>query len=112
MANKFKRKLVIDSDKLRKAIKDKKTSIRKLGPAIGYSDKTISRGLKDGMISLELAVVIGRHLQVNITDFAVLSTDEEKLFVLFNNFPKEGLKVKSIKHLKDGFTVTLEMPTL
>ncbi len=112
MANKFKRKLVIDSDKLRKAIKDKKTSIRKLGPAIGYSDKTIGRGLKDGLISLELAVTIVRYLQINITDFAVLSTDEEKLLVLFHTSPKEGLKVKSIKHCESGLQVVLEMPTL
>lgn len=111
MANKFKRKLIINVEKLREEIK-KKTSIRKLGPAIGYASKTIARGLKDGLISVELAVAIARHLEINITDFALLSTDEEKLLVLFNKFQKEKLKIKSIKNIRGGLRIVLEIPKL
>lgn len=55
----------INSGMLYNAIQAK-TSIRKLGPEIGYSEKTIRRALKEGVISVNLAIRLSQYLGINL----------------------------------------------
>lgn len=58
---------------------ESKTSIRKLGPAIGCNEKTIRRGLKDKALSLSLVILLGRELQVDPEEFADFNAFYESL---------------------------------
>lgn len=110
MSNKYEHKIHINPGILYNAIKAK-TSIRKLGPEIGYSEKTIRRALKEEVISLDLAISISKYLQINLYEFVILHTEEERLFVfLNNNFPKEGVKVKTIESGDGWVKVIVEIP--
>lgn len=67
--NREKIKVPVNSQRLYSLIKER-TSIRKLGPAIGYDEKTIRTGLKDGRMAIELVYMISAYLNVNPRCFA------------------------------------------
>ena len=73
MANKAKIKVPINKDVLYSEIK-RKTSISKIGPAIGYSEKTIRRGLVDGYLSIEIVALLGLELNIDPKVFADFDT--------------------------------------
>ena len=56
------------------ALIESKTSIRKLGPTVGCNEKTIRRGLKDGELSYDIVILLGRELGVDPDVFADLDT--------------------------------------
>ena len=58
------------NQKLLRAFIANKTSIRKLGPDIGYSEKTIRRGLEDEKMSMELILLISKKLSIKPSDFS------------------------------------------
>lgn len=66
MANKKMKKVPLDKDCLMEAILLKNTSIRKLGAdhKLGWSSKSIERGIKDGEVSPELLNALGKYLDV------------------------------------------------
>lgn len=71
MASERGRKIVnINSEMLYNAIQAK-TSIRKLGPEIGYSEKTIRRALKEGVISVNLAISLSQYLGINLLNSSI-----------------------------------------
>lgn len=70
MARTKTKKVTINSEKLRKLIKTKRVTIEYLGPAVGYNEKTISRGLKDGQMSASLVMLIALVLRVDPNEFA------------------------------------------
>lgn len=69
MANHKIMKRRVDADRLRTYIKDK-TSIRGIGRQGIYCSKTVSRGLKDGYMSIDLIIYLANLLQVPADCFA------------------------------------------
>lgn len=68
MDNKKKDKICFDRKCFEEAVKLRNSSIRKLGEVtggIGWSEKTIRRGLIDGKISLNLLDAIAKYLDVD-----------------------------------------------
>lgn len=78
MANKKTIKVPINGEVLYALVKSK-TSIRKLGPTIGYSEKTIRRGLEDKEMSIALVFLLGKELGVDPKEFADFDTYNELL---------------------------------
>lgn len=64
MTNNKSKKVPINSEVLYALIKSK-TSIRKLGPATGFNEKTIRRGLKEGKMSAFLVIMLSIMLDVD-----------------------------------------------
>lgn len=81
MANRPKIKVPVNSDILHERIKEK-TSIGQIGPKIGYSEKTIRRGLKAEEMSVELVFLLGHELCVDPKEFADFDGYIERLKAL------------------------------
>lgn len=65
------------------ALIESKTSIRKIGPAVGCNEKTIRRGLKDEELSLSIVILLGRELGVDPEVFSDFDVFYEKLGDLY-----------------------------
>lgn len=78
MANKSKVKVPINREVLYSKIKEK-TSIRQIGPTIGYNEKTIRRGLIDGELSIEVVILLGLELRVDPNIFADFNEYKKRL---------------------------------
>lgn len=74
------KKVPIDSEALYALIKSK-TSIRKLGPATGFNEKTIRRGLKEGRMSAWLVMMLGIELGVDPRTIGNFEAYGEKLLL-------------------------------
>lgn len=81
MANRTKVKCPINNAELTSLIKET-TSIRKLALTIGYSDKTIRRGLQNKEMSIELVMLLGKVLEVNPALFADFDEYSNRLLAL------------------------------
>lgn len=69
MANRVKPKVKINSEVLSTLIHEE-TSIRKIAKAIGWSDRTIRQGLKDGEMSIEIILLLSHVLSIEPYEFA------------------------------------------
>ena len=69
MPNRVKPKVKIDSEVLLTLIHEE-TSIRKIAKAIGWSDRTIRQGLKDGEMTIEIVLLLSRVLSIEPYEFA------------------------------------------
>lgn len=78
MSNDKSKKVPINSEVLYALIKSK-TSIRKLGPAIGFNEKTIRRGLKEGEMSAWLVMMLAVELDVDPRTIGDFEAYGEKL---------------------------------
>ena len=72
------KKVPINSEVLYALIKSK-TSIRKLGPATGFNEKTIRRGLKEGKMSVLLVIMLSIMLEVDPRTIGNFNTYGEML---------------------------------
>lgn len=72
MANKPVKKYPINKDVFMGILKDKNLSIRKLGAMkeFDYTDKSIERALKIGLMSENLAISLSEVLDLPIYDFS------------------------------------------
>lgn len=57
MANARRINVPIDSEKLRKILKEKGISMRRLAKIIGYSDKSVRTMIKNGEMSLDVSLM-------------------------------------------------------
>lgn len=71
MAKTVKVKVKIDSEKLRKMIREK-SSARKIGKQGICSDRTIRRGLKTGLLTVDTVSYLAYYLGVSPESFADL----------------------------------------
>lgn len=87
MANKPLNKIKVDKEIFMNALRDHDTSIRKLGriSEIGYTEKSIRRGLTDSGMTERLFWRIAGYLKISATDLGAIghySNDSHR----FNNW--------------------------
>ena len=82
MIDRLGHKWRIDADRLRTLIKER-TSIRAIGRAGVYNEKTIRRGLSDGYMSAELIFYLAYVLEVSVDSFADASMTYSR--IMFKN---------------------------
>ena len=76
MANRMKFKIGINKEQMLELFKKNGISIRKLGPMIGYSEKTIRRALNSGAMSPELFYAIHQFLEPDLLETIMISADD------------------------------------
>lgn len=81
-AKTVKVKVKIDTEKLRKLINEKKITLREIGRQGVCSDKTISRGLKTGLLTVDTVSYLAYYLDVSPESFA----DIDRYFVELRNY--------------------------
>lgn len=71
-------KVPIDRDLFMDAINARNISIRRLGPLIGYNERTIRRHLKDGYMTTRIILDICRILDIRPTWIIDSKTSNER----------------------------------
>lgn len=106
MENKKRKKIPLNKECLKEALKLRNTSIRKLGedPNLGWSSKTIERGIKAGEIYDNTLEALGQYLDIEPDYLSgkyhqickkIADNDDAMYFIL-----KKGLCAKKFPYLK------------